>query len=116
MMQRCSEQDHQGGPLIPQHGGYRKLRSFQLSQLVYEREKSQYEQNGRDGQHGPSIPSMPSTKPCRAEIAANAALVLIGVACALLDRHVAAQARFFEEEGGFTERLYRVRQQKRPGT
>jgi four helix bundle suffix protein len=48
-----------------------------------------------------------------AEISANAALVLINVACGLLNRQIAAQARAFEEEGGFTERLYRVRSERR---
>jgi four helix bundle suffix protein len=48
-----------------------------------------------------------------AEISANAALVLIGVACALLSRQIETLARQFEAEGGFTERLYRVRQQRR---
>lgn len=52
-----------------------------------------------------STSSIPSSYP---EIAANAALVLIGVACALLDRQLAAQARRFETEGGFSERLSRV--------
>jgi four helix bundle suffix protein len=47
------------------------------------------------------------------EIAANAELVLIGVASALLDRQVSAQATAFEAEGGFTERLYRTRQARR---
>jgi four helix bundle suffix protein len=47
------------------------------------------------------------------EIAANAALVLIAVACALLDRQIKAQAEAFEQDGGFTERLYRVREQRR---
>ena len=46
-------------------------------------------------------------------IAANAALTLVVVACSLLDRQVAAQAAVFEKEGGFTERLYRVRQARR---
>lgn len=46
-------------------------------------------------------------------VAANAALVLIGVATALLTRQIAAQADSFENEGGFTERLYRVRQARR---
>ena len=99
--------------------------------------------NGRDGRNGPdglkaegtarsgaggsskaSIPSMsikstssiPSTvhpKPTYPEIAANGALVLIGVACSLLDRQIAAQEKAFENEGGFTERLYRVRSQRR---
>jgi four helix bundle suffix protein len=47
------------------------------------------------------------------ELAANAALVLLAVACSLLDRQLAAQAEAFETEGGFTERLYRVRSEKR---
>ena len=47
------------------------------------------------------------------EIAANAALVLLAVACSLLDRQLAAQAKAFETEGGFTERLYRIRSEKR---
>jgi four helix bundle suffix protein len=80
------------------------------------------EQHGRDGHHGPagppkptspsskSIPSIRSTYP---ELAANAALVLIGVACALLDRQIDAQAAAFTEEGGFTERLHRIRTARR---
>ena len=54
--------------------------------------------------------STPSTYP---EIAANAALTLIAVACSLLDRQLAAQAAQFEREGGFSERLYRVRRNSR---
>jgi four helix bundle suffix protein len=81
--------------------------------------------DGPDGQNiasAGSIQSIPSVEPksstpsrslLYAEAAANAALVLIGVAIALLDRQVAAQARAFENEGGFTERLYRTRQRKR---
>lgn len=71
-------------------------------------------QHGQSGQKGPSMPSIPSTSPpTYPEIAANAALALIAVACSLLDRQVAAQARAFEQEGGFTERLYRTRQVRR---
>lgn len=47
------------------------------------------------------------------EFSANAALVLITVACSLLDRQVAALAEEFESEGGFTERLYSVRKNRR---
>ena len=66
--------------------------------------------NGR-GQTSPSsIRSMKSTYP---ELAANAALVLIGVACALLDRQIEALAAAFTAEGGFTERLHRVRTERR---
>ena len=67
-------------------------------------------QNGQDRQSMRSISSKRSTYP---EIAANAALVLIGVAVALLDRQIAAQADAFENEGGFTERLYRTRRSRR---
>lgn len=66
--------------------------------------------HGRDGQSTSSTKSMTSTYQ---ELAANAALTLIAVACSLLDRQLAAQAAAFEQEGGFTERLYRVRSQAR---
>ena len=75
--------------------------------------------HGLGGQHGQnktstqSTASMESTKSTYPEIAANAALVLLTVACSLLDRQLAAQAAAFENEGGFTERLYRVRSKKR---
>lgn len=44
---------------------------------------------------------------------ANAALSLLNLCCYLLDRQLAAQAESFENEGGFTERLYRVRQDRK---
>ena len=47
------------------------------------------------------------------EMSANAALVLLKVACSLLDRQVHRLARDFETEGGFSERLYRVRTSRR---
>ena len=61
----------------------------------------------------PSIKSIPSNAPTYPEIVANGALTLIYVACSLLDRQLAAQAAAFEQEGGFTERLYRVRTSKK---
>jgi len=61
-----------------------------------------------------SIESTVSTQSTYPEIAANGALALIMVASSLLSRQVAAQASAFEKEGGFTERLYRVRSGKRP--
>ncbi|MBN2465193.1 four helix bundle protein, partial [candidate division WOR-3 bacterium] len=50
-----------------------------------------------------------------AELAANGALSLLNVCCHLLDRQLGAQADAFEHEGGFTERLFRVRSGKRSG-
>ncbi len=74
-------------------------------------------EHGRSRQATASIPSIQSLSsippPTHAEIAANAAHTLTGVACALLARQLEAQATAFEHEGGFTERLYRVRSRKR---
>ncbi|MEW5766002.1 MAG: four helix bundle suffix domain-containing protein [bacterium] len=57
-----------------------------------------------------STTSTSSTKSTYPEIAANVALTLIAVACSLLDRQLTAQSKAFEQEGGFTERLYQTRQ------
>jgi four helix bundle suffix protein len=80
---------------------------------------------GQSGQGGPcgqgnaqGISSTVSTRSTLStgiypELSANAALVLLTVACSLLDRQVERLAKDFENEGGFTERLYRVRSAKR---
>jgi four helix bundle suffix protein len=200
-------------PLIPQHGGYRKLKSFQVAQLIYDvtvrfceryvdrrsRTHDQMVQAARSGvqniaegsqasgtskktelkltnvarasleelrldyedflrQRG--LPLLPPDHPALARfkarrcatvkelrlwvedehgrartskdanssvavregpcpslsssaLVANAALSLLNLCCHLLDRQLAAQARAFENEGGFTERLYRLRNQRR---
>lgn len=190
-------------PLIPLHGGYRKLKSFQVAQLVYDitvrfcnryidrrsRTHDQMVQAARSGvqniaegsqasgtskktelkltnvarasleelrldyedflrQH--NFPIWERSDPRRQmlinrrcttadevakwvraqryhaqdrhepptypELSANAALVLLAVACSLLDRQISSQATAFESEGGFTERLYRVRAKQRSST
>lgn len=80
------------------------------------REIRQNGQSGRDGQSGQRSESIESTESTMStapaaypEIAANGALALIAVACSLLDRQIAALEKAFVGEGGFTERLYRVR-------
>jgi four helix bundle suffix protein len=47
------------------------------------------------------------------QLVANAALSLLNLCCYFLDRQLAAQAAAFEQEGGFTERLYRIRRERR---
>ena len=47
------------------------------------------------------------------ELSANAALTLIAVANALLNRQIQTLAQHFENQGGFTERLYKFRTKKR---
>lgn len=71
------------------------------------------EPDGHNKQDKPSMKSIPSIPSIYSETAANAALVLIGVAMALLVRQIEAQGEAFVEEGGFTERLYRVRKKHR---
>jgi four helix bundle suffix protein len=184
-------------PLIPPHGGYRKLKSFQIAQLTYDltvsfvehyiprgsRTCDQMVQAARSGVQNIAEGSMAGgtsrktelklTNVARAsleelrldyedflrqrgyqqwpfddprwrrftaarcgslnevrdwinaehfsgrlpapvpEIAANAALILIRVSCSLLDRQLSRLAADFEREGGFTERLYRVRSEAR---
>lgn len=51
--------------------------------------------------------------PPSVELVANAALSLLNLCCYFLDRQLEAQAAAFEKEGGFTERLYRVRSERR---
>ena len=60
---------------------------------------------GRGGQGGREATTYP-------ELAANAALVLLAVACSPRDRQLATLATAFESEGDFTERLHWVRTQK----
>ncbi len=45
-------------------------------------------------------------------LAANAALSLLNLCCYLLDRQLITQSKAFEQEGGFTERMHRVRSNK----
>jgi four helix bundle suffix protein len=67
----------------------------------------------RSGSSIRSIPSITPIPPTYPEIAANGALALIVVACSLLDRQLSAQSKSFQAEGGFTEKLHRIRTQSR---
>jgi len=79
---------------------------------------AQWSRDVRDGQGGrgarqkpiESIKSAVSTFP---EIAANGVLALIAVACSLLNRQITSLEKAFVEEGGFTERLYKARSERR---
>jgi four helix bundle suffix protein len=75
---------------------------------------------GRDGQAEVGVASVlvrggRSQSVSSSALVANAALSLLNLCCYLLDRQLTAQAHAFESEGGFTERLYRIRSQKRRG-
>lgn len=47
------------------------------------------------------------------QIAANGALSLLNLCCHLLDRQISALAEKFEQEGGFSERVNRIRHDRR---
>ena len=71
----------------------------------------------RQAQTGSTKDVSVSGRPCRSLspscLAANGVLSLLNLACYLLDRQVERLAEDFENEGGFSERLYRVRSEKR---
>lgn len=66
-----------------------------------------------DRQRGLKVRGEHGKKADYAGPSANAALVLTEVAISLLERQIASLAKSFEKEGGFTERLYRTRQNYR---
>ena len=96
--------------------------------LDWEKEELEGEKNGRtrtdtdeQRQEGAPVMSVPFREgPCKSDnsqskaiLQANALLSLLNLCCWLLDRQIAALAQAFEKEGGFTERLYRVRTGRR---
>lgn len=180
--------------LIPQHGGYRKLKSFQIAQLVFDvtrrfcdrfigqksRTHDQMVQAARSGVQNIAEGSQASASSKKTEltltnvarssleelkldyqdflrqggfkiwendpraweliglrletaneyarwskfvsdrdgipleeVAANGVLVLLSVACKLLNKQLAVQAESFQKDGGFSERLYRMRSKTR---
>lgn len=124
-------------PWAPDHPALQRFKAKRCSSLEELREWVEEERaHGQQKSHGlartdtdgdgPTCPdlSVPvSESPCSSVLPssvlpsslyiANAALSLLNLACHLLDKQIAAQAATFEKEGGFTERLYRVRSAKR---
>ena len=62
-----------------------------------------------------SVSARPESFSYAAVCAANGALSLLNLCIYLVKRQLDAQAAAFEKEGGFTERLYRVRSARRKG-
>ncbi len=81
------------------------------------RARTSIDEHGQEGGTEPAVPV--GGGPCQpvpsSVLVANAALSLLNLCCYFLDRQLAAQATAFEREGGFTERLYRVRSAARKG-
>ncbi len=66
-----------------------------------------------ENQQAVSVGGSPKQSLYVAQLVANAALSLLNLCCYFLDRQLAAQARAFEQEGGFTERIYKHRKRRR---
>ena len=112
----------------PEHPALMRFKARRCAKL---KEVKSWVEGERRGQtptdkdkHGPrkagkqSVPSSVQVRerpsvPSSAELVANAALSLLNLACYLLDKQLAAQEKAFVEEGGFTERLYKVRNARR---
>ncbi len=128
--------------LIPPHGGYRKLKSYQNAEIVYDatvrfcdrfvnrrsRTHDQMVQAARSGKQNIAEGSMASgtsrktevklvgiarASLAAAETAANALVCLIHQTNYLLDQQLRQLEQQFLDKGGFTERLYRARSQAR---
>ena|SRR5213080_2589884 len=103
--------------LIPPHGGYRELKSFQHAELVYDcrvkfcdrfidprsRTHDQMVQAARSGRQNIAEGSQASGTSKKFE------LKLIHQTNYLLDQQLRQLEKAFLQEGGFTERLYRAR-------
>ena len=106
--------------LIPLHGGYPDLKSYQMAEIVHDttvvfcdrfidrrsRTHDQMVQAARSGKQN-------ITEGSSAEVAANTMICVIHQTNYLLDQQLRALEKEFLEEGGFTERLYCARTQMR---
>ena len=114
----------------PEHPALMRFKAKRCATLEQVRAWVQDERSGltrtdtdKHGLGKGGTPSAPASVPVRrrpcapgsAELVANAALSLLNLACHLLDKQLATLEKAFLEEGGFTERLYRLRNQRRNG-
>lgn len=77
------------------------------------RTRTSTDEHGKSETSPVSVRGGPSQSVSSSTLVANAALSLLNLCCYLLDRQLAALAKAFENEGGFTERLYRIRNKRR---
>jgi four helix bundle suffix protein len=77
------------------------------------RTRTNRDEKGKAGASSVSVRESHDSSVGSSTLVANAALSLLNLCCHPLDRQLVAQAAAFENEGGFTERLYRVRNQRR---
>ena len=103
----------QNGPCRPSTGSTKSIKSTRPTSSTQPTSSTPSTRSTQPTRSTTSTRSTKSTRSTYRELAANAALVLIAVACSLLDRQIASLAAAFVEKGGFTERLYSVRTKRR---
>jgi len=87
---------------------------LELRQWVAQEHKQHgLSQSSADGTSQVNVPGSLCESVQVSVLVANAMLSLINLCCYLLDRQLDALAKSFENEGGFSERLYRVRSARR---
>lgn len=120
---------HRGLPLLPpNHPALERFKRKRCATLKEVQTWVQEERKRTDKQgqaqtkadrNNPGASVHVGERPCRSlsssALAANAALSMLNLACYLLDRQIATQAANFEKQGGFSERMYRVRTSRRRG-
>jgi four helix bundle suffix protein len=90
-----------------------EVRAWVKEERLHGRARTHTDTHGRAEAQSVGVRGSPCGSVSSAQLVANAALSLLNLCCHLLYRQLRAQAAAFEREGGFTERLYRVRSQRR---
>jgi len=102
---------HRGFPeWPPDHAALKRFRAKRCSRLEDVQAWVKQEQHLLGSV---SVRDGPCSSVSSAQLVANAALSLLNLCCPMLDRQLSSLAKTFEREGGFTERLYRIRSQAR---
>ncbi|MGD9157782.1 MAG: four helix bundle suffix domain-containing protein [Desulfobacteraceae bacterium] len=114
-----NQKDNESPKLIPAHGGYRDLRSYQMSEIVYDatvafcdkfilkfsHTHDQMVQAARSGKQNIAEGCMASGTSKKTELKL--------IFSYLLNQQLRTLEKDFVNEGGFTERLYRTRTEAR---
>lgn len=106
--------------LSPEHPALLRFKAVKCSSLMQfqnwiKSEREMMTTTDKQGRTETEVRACPCRVLVSQELAANGALSLLNVACYLLDKQISSLAATFESEGGFSERLYRVRKNKRRG-
>ncbi len=121
LRQRALEEWPPDHPVLKRFKATRCARPEQMRAWVQEEQKLARSSTDthRPTRTNPSVPGSvkvpegPCASVSAAQLVAKAALSLLSLCCYLLDRQIATLEKAFVEEGGFTERLYRARSQRR---